>query len=97
MSSIDETCELLVDYFKKISAFVSKKDQMEKKLNVFNKEDLDQANLDLEKSIREKKDLLYRIHTIDSEISDFTNIIPELTSSIEAKLRSLTSVKYQIK
>jgi len=65
-------------------------------LSVFSVRDLNQKESELSKLSDDKLNLESKIHTLEEDISNSKNEIPDITIDIERKLKAISSSKYRI-
>ena len=96
IAQIDETTEMLDSFISKVSEFNTTKGKLEGSLSVFSVRDLNQKESELSKLRDDKQNLESKIHTLEEDISDSKNEIPDVVIDIEIKLKVISSSKYRI-
>ena len=93
---IDETTETLDNFIDRISEFNSKKQKLQKELEIFNISELQNKESELTKAKRDHEDIEHKIQTFENEISESKTKIPNIIRDIEKRLREISSTKYSI-
>jgi len=96
IAQIDETTEMLDSFISKVSEFNTIKGKLEDSLSVFSVRDLNQKESELSKLSDDKQNFESKIHTLEEDISNSKNEIPDVTRDIEIKLKAISSSKYRI-
>ena len=96
LHSIDETIELIDGFITKTLDFFSKKNELEKELDIFDKNELEQLEENLIKATENKNDSELKIKTFENEILETKKKLPKLIVDIEATLQSISAKKYKI-
>ena len=93
---IDETTEALDNFIDRISEFNSKKQKLQKELEIFDSSKLQNKESELARAKRDHDDIEHKIQTFENEITESKTKIPNIIKDIERRLREISSTKYSI-
>tara|TARA_Y100001949_G_scaffold7366_1_gene5406 strand:- start:2686 stop:3966 length:1281 start_codon:yes stop_codon:yes gene_type:complete len=96
VSQINEILSKLDDFIEKISIYTNSKNNIEKKLSIFNSKQLEQKESDLIKHQNFKSDSESKIKSLEEEFTMTTKLIPKLMNDIESALNQISAVRYRI-
>jgi len=97
LSQINETLSRLDTFIEEISTFNKSKNDLERKLSVFNVEKLKQKEYTLSRHQNEKSTLEAKIKTFENEITEIIESIPKHIKSTESMLNNISGVQYSIR
>ena len=97
LSQINETLSRLDTFIEEISTFNKSKNDLERKLSVFNVEKLKQKEYTLSRHQNEKSALEAKIKTLENEIAEIIESIPKHIKSTESMLNNISGVQYSIR
>ena len=96
ISYLTETKELLEEFIKKINYFFQQKKTIQNQLSVFDNDELDTLQKNLEKISNHQQDITLKISSNKKDIDENHASIQKMVEEIESKLKQFSNTSYNI-
>ena len=96
ISYLTETKELLEEFIKKINYFFQQKKTIQNQLSVFDNDELDTLQKNLEKISNHQQDITLKISSNKKDIDENHASIKKMVEEIESKLKQFSNTSYNI-